>query len=90
MRKVLQKVAAVIHKTKPNQNKKLIRMEKSNRKLPNKGSKELEENKNMMAFLNLIENIKSKNKRDKNVKTKSQRSKRKDSLKNIDQFITID
>jgi hypothetical protein len=65
-------------------------MDKSDRKLLSRENKESEENKNMMDSLNLRESIKLKNKRDKNVKIKFLRSKRKDSLKSTDQFITID
>ena len=53
-------------------------MVKSDRKLLNREKIELEASRNMMDSLNLRENIKLKNKRDKSVKTKFLRSKRKD------------
>ena len=64
-------------------------MEKSNRKQPNRKNKDLEVNKNTTVFLNLKENIKLNSKRERSVRTRFQRSKRKDSLKRIDQFISI-
>jgi hypothetical protein len=64
-------------------------MEKSNRKQPNRKNKDLEVNKNTTVFLNLKENIKLNSKRERSVRTRFQRNKRKDSLKRIDQFISI-
>ena len=83
-------VVLVIRKNRTKQKKrKQMRMEKSNRRLLNRESKELEGNKNTMAFQNLRESIKLNNKRERSVKTRFPKNKRRDLRKSIDQFITI-